>query len=51
MAPLSSSLDSGLNSAIVDYMWHAVEVVVRVEVRRVGMKVRFRGSININRWT
>ena len=43
MADWSSTLDSGVNSAVVNYRWHAVGV-------RVGMKVGFRGYVNINRW-
>ena len=61
MAAWSSTLDSGVNSAVavvagvnsavVEYGWHAVEVRARVEVRvRVRMEVGLRGYVNINRW-
>ena len=44
MAAWSSTLDSGVNSAVVDYRWHAVEIRGRVGVRvRVRVKVGFRG--------
>ena len=51
MTDWSSSLDSGVNSAVADYKWNVVEVRVKVEVRvRVRVKVGFRGYVNIDYW-